>query len=103
MSVEVFDDIDRDDGRIFTFIFTLPGGDPSVLGDRRDPTSTTFTLHDPDGIETTPALTHVGTGVFTVTVLFPKVYSWWGRIVGTGLVTAVHVFEAKVRTDVFDS
>jgi hypothetical protein len=101
MSVTVFDDIDRGDSRTFTFIFTIPGGDPTNPTDRRDPTTAVLTWRTPAGVESTPALAHPGVGVFTVDLVLDEELSYWGRIRGTGTITAVDIFEARVRTDVF--
>ena len=103
MTVQVFDDIDRGDGRTITATFVVPGGDPANPADRRDPTAAAATLRDPDGNETTPALTKASTGVYTFDAVFSKPLSWWGRIAGTGAVTAVAIFEVRVREDVFST
>ena len=103
MTVQVFDDIDRGDGRTITATFVVPGGDPTNPSDRRDPTAVTGTLRDPDGTETTPTVSKSSTGVYTMDVVCSKPLSWWARIQGTGAVTAVAIAELRVREDVFST
>lgn len=69
-----------------------------------DPTTVTLRIMDPSGVEsifTTPQLTHVGTGVFSLTFPCLKAGVWYYRFEGTGACVATQDNQFVITSTTF--
>lgn len=69
---------------------TLTGTFYNASNALTDPTTVTCTVRDPAGVVTTPAVTHVSTGVYTATLDLTSATPglWWYRFQGVGTLQA---------------